>query len=140
MRFLLDTMVLSEGRKRRPNAAVAAWLDEVPEDQLGISVLTLGELERGVAAHPDAAQRRRLQVWLEDGLRLRFVGRILPVDEAVASLWGRLSGESARLGRTVPLVDGLLVATARRHGLTLVTRNLRDVEGLGVTVLDPWQG
>lgn len=140
MRFLLDTMVLSEGRKRRPAPAVAAWLDAVPEHDLGISVLTLGELERGVAAHPDPAQRHRLQAWLEDGLRLRFASRILPVDETVASLWGRLSGEAARVGRTVPLVDGLLVATARRHGLTLVTRNLRDVEGLGAQVLDPWQG
>jgi len=140
MRFLLDTMVLSEGRKRRPAPAVAAWLDAVPEYDLGISVLTLGELERGVAAHTDAEQRHRLQAWLEDRLRLRFASRILPVDETVASLWGRLSGEAARAGRTVPLVDGLLVATARRHGLTLVTRNLRDVEGLGAQVLDPWQG
>lgn len=139
MKYLLDTMVLSEGRKRAPARAVAAWLDAVPESDLAISVLTLGEIERGVAAHPDTAQRVRLQAWLEDALRLRFAGRILSVDEGVAALWGRLAGESARQGRSVPVIDGLLVATARRHALSLVTRNVTDVEGLGVPVLNPWE-
>lgn len=139
MKYLLDTTVLFEARKREPERAVAAWLDAVPESDLAISVLTLGEIERGVAAHPDAAQRVRLQSWLEDALRLRFAGRILSVDEAVASLWGRLTGESARHGRSVPVIDGLLVATARRHALTLVTRNVTDVEGHGVPVLNPWE-
>lgn len=139
MKYLLDTTVLSEARKRSPDRALAAWLDAVPEADVAISVLTLGEIERGVAAHPDTQQRVRLQTWLEDALRLRFAGRILGVDEAVASLWGRMAGASARQGRSVPVIDGLLVATARRHALTLVTRNVTDVEGLGVPVLNPWE-
>lgn len=139
MKYLLDTMVLSEARKRSPNPAVAAWLDSVPETDIALSVLTLGEIERGVAAHPDAAQRVRLQAWLEDALRLRFAGRILSVDASVASLWGRAVSEAARRGRIVPTIDGLLVATARWHALTLVTRNVADVDGLGVAVLNPWE-
>jgi len=140
MRFLVDTMVLSEARRREPHPAVAAWLDATPESDLAVSVLTLGEIERGVARHPDELVRRRLSAWLEDGLRPRFAGRVLPIDEAVAAIWGRTSGEAARRGRSVPTIDGLLVATARRHGLVLVSRNVTDVEGLGVPVRNPWEG
>ncbi len=140
MRFLLDTTVLSEARKRAPDPAVARWLDAVPEGDLAISVLTLGEIERGIARLRDAPARRRLEAWFEDGLRPRFAGRTLPVDDDVAIAWGRLAGEAARAGRVVPAIDGLLVATARYHRLTLVSRNATDVEGLGVPVRNPWEG
>ncbi len=140
MRFLLDTMVLSEARRRCPAPGVVAWLRSTPEADLAISVLTLGEIERGVAQLADPVQRRRLQAWLEDELRPRFGERVLGVDVETASIWGRTAGEAARSGRTVPTIDGLLVATARRHALTLVTRNVTDVEGLGVPVRNPWEG
>ncbi len=140
MRFLIDTMVLSEARKRSAHPAVLAWLDATPEDDLAISVLTLGEIERGVARLGDGPARRQLQSWLEDELRPRFAERLLGVDADVAAFWGRTAGEAARRGRTVPAIDGLLVATARRHGLTLVTRNVTDVEGLGVPIRNPWEG
>lgn len=140
MRYLLDTMVLSEARRRNPDRSVVAWLAATPEADLAISVLTLGEIERGVALLADAVQRRHLRVWLEDGLRARFGARVLGVDAEVAAIWGRTVGEAARRGRTVPTIDGLLVATARRHGLTLVSRNVTDVEGLGVPVRNPWEG
>ena len=139
MRFLLDTMVLSEARRRDPAPGVVAWLRSTPEADLAISVLTLGEIERGVARLADPVQRRRLQTWLEDELRPRFGERVLGVDVETASIWGRTAGEAARRGRTVPTIDGLLVATARRHALTLVTRNVTDVEGLGVPVRNPWE-
>ena len=119
---------------------MVAWLDATPEDDPAISVLTLGEIERGVARLGDGPARRRLQSWLEDELRPRFAGRLLGVDADVATLWGRTAGEAARRGRTVPTIDGLLVATARRHGLTLVTRTVTDVEGLGVPIRNPWEG
>ena len=139
MKYLLDTVVISEARKRHAHPAVVAWLDATPEQDLAISVLTLFELERGVSRLADAVARRRLQAWLEDELRPRFAARVLDIDAEVAVLWGRTAGEAARHGRTVPTVDGLLVATARRHGLTLVTRNVTDVEGLGVPIRNPWE-
>ena len=139
MKYLLHTMVISEARKRHAHPAVVAWLDATPEQDLAISVLTLFELERGVSRLADAVARRRLQAWLEDELRPRFAARVLDIDAEVAVLWGRTAGEAARHGRMVPTVDGLLVATARRHGLTLVTRNVTDVEGLGVPIRNPWE-
>lgn len=140
MRFLIDTMVLSEARKRNAHPAVVEWLDATPEDDLAISVLTLGEIERGVARLGDGPVRRQLQSWLEGELRPRFAARLLGVDADVAALWGRTAGEAARRGRTVAKIAGFLVATARRHGLTLVTRNVTDVEGLGVPIRNPWEG
>jgi toxin FitB len=139
VKYLLDTMVLSEARKRAPDPAVARWLDAVPEGDLAISVLTLGEIGRGIVRLRDEALRRRLEVWFEDGLRPRFGGRTLAVDGDVATTWGRLAGEAARMGRVVPIIDGLLVATARCHRLTLVSRNVTDVEGLGVPIRNPWE-
>lgn len=139
MRFLVDTMVLSEVRKRVPHPAVERWLGTVPEEELAISVLTLGEIERGIVRLRDAVARRRLETWFEDELRSRFGGRTLPVDADVATTWGRIAGEAARVGRVVPSIDGLLVATARCHRLTLVSRNVTDVEGLGVPVRNPWE-
>ena len=93
MRFLIDTMVLSEARKRRAHPAVVAWLDATPEDDLAISVLTLGEIERGVARLGDGPVRRRLQSWLEEELRPRFAGRLLGVDADAAALWGRTASD-----------------------------------------------
>ena len=81
-----------------------------------------------------------LQSWLEDELRPRFAGRLLAVDAGVAALWGRTAGEAARHGRTVATIDGLLVATARRHGLTLVTRNVAGLEGMDVPIRNAWEG
>ena len=132
-------MVLSVARKARADARVATWLEATAEDDLAISVLTLGEIERGVARLDDPAARDRLRTWLEDDLRPRFGDRLLNVDAEVATTWGRISGEASRLGRSVPAIDGLLVATALRYGLTLVTRNTAHTRRLGVEVLDPWQ-
>jgi toxin FitB len=139
VKYLLDTMVISEARRRHAHPTVVAWLDATPEQDLAISVLTLGEIERGVSRLADAVARRRLQAWLENELRPRFAARVLGIDADVAVLWGRTAGDAARHGRTVPTVDGLLVATARRHGLTLVTRNVTEVEGLGVPIRNPWE-
>ena len=140
MRFLIDTMVLSEARKRSAHPAVVAWLDATPEDDLAINVLTFGEIERGAARLGDGPARRQLPSWGEDEMRPRFAERLLGGDADVAALWGRTAGEAARRGRTVATIAGLLVATARRHGLTLVKRNVTDVPGLGVPIRNPWEG
>lgn len=132
--FLLDTNVVSEIRKPRPNAGVASWLESVGRANHFISVLTVGEIRRGVellrprnADHADD-----LEQWLVR-LQEQFDDRILPVTAAIAQTWGRLT-----IVRTVSSVDALLAATAREHGLTLVTRNVRDIADLGVRVLDPF--
>lgn len=135
MSYLIDTNVLSELRRKAPDARVIDWFSQRPTGTLFLSVLTLGEIRKGVEALPDPSRRLALLDWLETGLPAFFVGRILPIDAAVADRWGRMV---AQAGRPLPAIDSLLAATALQHGLILVTRNLRDVKGLGVQVINPW--
>lgn len=138
MRYLLDTNVISEPFKRAPEQRVVDWLSAQSPLDLCISVLTVGELTMGFEMAPAGKRRDELQNWITQDLPRRFVGRLLAVDEAVASEWGRLSAEGRASGRELPAIDGLLLATARVHDLTLVTRNERDCAGRGVGVLNPW--
>jgi hypothetical protein len=135
--YLLDTNVLSETRKKKANAGVIAFLEAAEASALFLSVLTLGELRKGIAAKklkdPDQDTVKRLETWVE-GLEFSFADRILGIDSPTARLWGEWSGQRPR-----PVVDTLLAATAVRHGLTLVTRNLCDVNGLPVKTLNPWK-
>ena len=137
MSYLLDTNVLSELRRKAPHAKVKQWFSQRPAGTLYLSVLTLGEIRKGVDALADVPRRLLLLDWLETALPAFFQGRILPIDAAVADRWGRMV---AQAGRPVPAIGSLLAATAAQHGLILVTRNLRDVQGLGVQALDPWKG
>jgi predicted nucleic acid-binding protein len=136
--FLLDTNVISEATRPRPDTGVAAWLRSQSTTALAMSVLTLGEIRKGVDLLPDGARRRSLEAWLATELPQQFRSRMLAIDDAVALEWGRLAADGRRQGRELPAIDGLLLATAAAHGLTLVTRNLRDCEGRGVEVLNPW--
>jgi predicted nucleic acid-binding protein len=133
--YLVDTNVLSELRRPRPNAAVVAWFADRPVATLYLSVLTLGEIRKGVDAVAGATRRQRLVDWLQLELPAFFAGRLLPIDAAVADRWGRLQ---AAAGRPLPAVDSLLAATALTHDLVLVTRNVRDFAGLPVQVFNPW--
>ena len=137
--YLIDTNVLCEGAKRAPEPAVMAWLAEERTEVRYVSVLTLGEVQRGVTKSANPAQKRRLAEWLRDGLLREFEGRILPVDWPVAEAWALLTSKSEAKGRTLPAIDALLAATALVHDLTLVTRNTRDFAGTGVRVLNPWK-
>ena len=136
--FLLDTNVISELIRAKPRPEVKAWIEATEESLLYISVLTLGEIRKGIAGLPQASRRAELEAWLEAGLRPRFAGRILPIDEAVADRWGRLAGEAESKGVALPVMDGLLAATALHYDLTLVTRNTKDVAGTGAPVFNPW--
>ena len=138
MRYLLDTCLLSELLRPRPEPAVIEWLEARAEDELALSVLSLGEIEKGIAKLGDGARRQRIRTWLDGDLRDRFHGRVLPIDEAVAREWGRLSGEAGRKGLSLPVIDALLAATAREHSLVVVTRNKRDLERCGAKVFSPW--
>lgn len=135
MSYLVDTNVLSELRRRQPDAHVVQWFAARPAGSLYLSVLTLGEIRKGVEALADQARRLALLDWLDTELPAFFAGRILPVDQAVAQRWGSML---AAAGRPLPAIDSLLAATAQHHGLMLVTRNVRDVEGLGVALINPW--
>lgn len=138
MRYLLDTNVVSEPFKRVPEPRVLRWLDERSPLDLCLSVLTLGELTLGFELASSTTRRDALRTWVSHDLPRRFTGRILPVDEVVAREWGRLSAEGRLAGRELPAVDGMLLATARVHELTFVTRNLRDCAERGVEVFNPW--
>lgn len=135
MSYLVDTNVLSELRRKQPDANVAQWFSVRPAGTLYLSVLTLGEIRKGVEAMTDQNRKLPLLDWLETDLPAFFEGRILPVDNAVAELWGRMQ---AKAGRPLPAIDSLLAATAQHHGLMLVTRNVRDMDGLDVVVINPW--
>ena len=139
MRFLLDTSLISELVRARPEKKVVAWVGSVDDDLLALSVLTIGELHKGAAKLAPGPHQLKLARWIDQELRLRFQGRVLPVTEEVAGVWGRLSGEAEALGKKLPVIDALLGATALVHGLTVVTRNTADIARTGATVLNPWE-
>lgn len=136
--MLIDTCVLSELLRPRPDANVLVWFDEAAEDQLFVSVLTLGEIEKGASRLARGPKRRRIEEWLAE-LRRDFADRVLGIDEDVALRWGRLAAAAERSGRALSVVDGLLAATAMQHGMALVTRNTRDFDHTGVRLIDPWR-
>jgi toxin FitB len=136
--FLLDTIVISELVKPEPDTSVVRWIEETDESILFLSVITIGEIRNGIERLTLGKRRGRLESWLRIDLRARFRDRILPVDESIAERWGALSAIATANGKPVPLIDGLLAATAVHHDLMLVTRNVQDVAGTGVPTLNPW--
>jgi len=138
MSFLLDTNVVSEWMKPRPNPGVVAWLADVDEDRVFLSVITLTELRYGIERMPPGHRRKRLDGWLEQELPLRFEDRILAIDAAVADACGKLVARSETLGRRLEAMDAFLAATAEVHRLTLVTRNTSDFQAMVKGVLNPW--
>ena len=139
MNFLLDTNVVSEWMKPRPNVGVVEWLANADEDRLFLSVATLAELRYGVQRLAMGQKRARLEEWLETDLRNRFEGRVVVIDEEVAEAWGRVLTKADEMGRPMGAMDGFLAATAVVHGLTLVTRNESDFRGVGIHSIDPWK-
>lgn len=138
MSYLLDTCVISELVKPRPSAAVTAWVAEQDEASLFLSVITLGELEKGIAKLTDSRRRAKLETWVRLDLAARFENRVLPIDAAIAARWGALSGQAERSGAPLPVIDGLIAASALEHDLTVVSRNVADFESCGVACLNPW--
>jgi predicted nucleic acid-binding protein len=136
--FLLDTNVISELVKPRPEPRVTSWVEETDETLLYLSVLTLGEIRRGVAALPNTRKRASLEAWLESDLRTRFHRRILPIDDDVADRWGQLTVQAQTKGVVLPVIDGLLAATALHRNLTFVTRDTGSLVVVGVALFNPW--
>jgi predicted nucleic acid-binding protein len=138
VRLLLDTNILSEVTKPRPEVRVMEWLDGLDEDRAFISVVSIAEIRRGVALMDNGRKRDALAEWLAEDLPRRFESRVIPVDEPVALAWGELMGSAKRRRRGMSSMDGLITATAIAHDLTLATRNIKDFEGFGISLLDPW--
>jgi toxin FitB len=134
--YLLDTNVISELTRKEPSPAVLAWFAGVTEESLHLSVLTVGELRRGVELLPAGRKRERLRRWVENQLPGRFGDRMLDVSRLVADRWGRIEAAAVR---SIPSIDGLLAATAVHHDLRLVTRNVRDFQVPGLVVINPWE-
>jgi len=137
--YLLDTNVVSEWTKPRPNPGVIEWLSQVAEDDVFLSVVTFAELRHGIERLPAGRRRRRLDEWLRGELALRFEGRIVLIDGAIADEWGRLVVRQEARGRPIAAIDGLIAATAQVHALTLVTRNAADFQISVKAVLNPWK-
>jgi len=136
--FLLDTNIVSEWVKPRPNPGVVAWLAEVDEDRVFLSVVTLAELRYGIERMAEGRRRHRIEEWLRDELPLRFEGRILRVDGAVADAWGKVVAQREAAGRPIGTMDAFITATAQIHRLTVVTRNAPDFEPSVRDVLNPF--
>lgn len=138
MSFLLDTCVLSELTRPNPDPHVIDWFEAQDAAALFVSVLTVGEIEKGIAALPRGRKKVALSGWLA-ALRSTYGDRLLPIDAAIATIWGRTAARSERDGGTLAVVDGLIAATALHHGYTVVTRNVADFEGTGVALLNAWE-
>jgi toxin FitB len=139
MSFLLDTCVVSELVRKVPHDEVLDWLSRQDEEALYLSVLTLGEIEKGVSKLRASTRRDRLRMWLTRDLAARFAGRLLPIDAHVATRWGMMSGEAEKRGIALPVIDSLIAATAFEHGFSVVTRNVADFERCGVSCVNPWK-
>jgi predicted nucleic acid-binding protein len=136
--YLLDTNVISELVGPKPKTQVLEWMEAADEALLHLSVMTLGEIRKGIAGRAQDKRRTRLETWLDIELPARFAGRILPIDGAVADRWGLLAGEAKRRGFVLPVIDGLLAATALHYNLTVVSRNASDFTAARIQALNPW--
>ena len=129
---------IDELTRPQSDPRVEKWLDDADDELLYLSVVSLGEILKGVTILPPGKRRKELEQWIDAVLRPWFDGRILPVTEGIAERWGILAGECQTKGRGLAVADGLIAATALEHDLTVVTRNVRDFDGLGVDVFNPW--
>ena len=138
MKYLLDTNVISEMIARQPNQAVLDWLDSLDSHTVYLSVITIGEIQRGIEKLPVSNRKTQLQEWLNDQLLIRFADHILEIDTAVMLTWGALTAELEQKGRPLPALDSLIAALTRHYRCTLVTRNEKDFVGADISLINPW--
>ena len=138
MKYLLDTCVISEAIKTKPDHQVIAWLAAQQQDNLYLSVLTFGEIEKGIEKLAQGKRKNKLRLWIKEDLKQQFAHRILPIDTEAAIVWGRIQGQSEKHGRPLPAIDSLIAATALAHHYVLVTRNITDVAS-AVETFNPWE-
>jgi predicted nucleic acid-binding protein len=138
VRVLLDTCILSELRRPKADPRVRARLESIPESDLFLSVVTLGELTHGISRLTPGKRRRELDAWLSQ-IEQFYASRIFPIDNETARIWGEITARASKKGNTIPIADGLIAATALRHGLHLMTRNTPHFQATGILLLDPWR-
>ena len=138
MNYLLDTCLISELAKSKPNEKVVDWVLSENETSFYVSVLTFGELHKGVEKLPKSKKKEELRIWLDDELKNRFQNRIIGIDMHVSILWGKIQCFAEKKGKPMPAIDSLIAATGIAYDLTVVTRNLIDMEQSGVRLLNPW--
>ncbi|MFZ5807499.1 MAG: type II toxin-antitoxin system VapC family toxin [Verrucomicrobiota bacterium] len=139
MSYLLDTCVVSEAVRKIPHPKILRWIDSQNESNLYLSVITIGEIEKGVAKLSDSKKKRRIRHWLEKDLRQRFQNRILPISEEIAIQWGMIQGHAEKIGRRLPTLDSLIAATALVCDLIVVTRDTQAIEASGAKIFNPWE-
>ena len=139
MNYLLDTCVISELIKKQPSLNVVEWISDIDETRLFISVLTIGEIHKGIEKLPASKKKDKLHKWVNLDLRERFHNKIIDIDLHAATTWGKVQAQSELLGQALPAIDGLIASTGIAHDLIVVTRNTKDMELSGVTLLDPWE-
>lgn len=139
MKYLLDTCVISEIIKPKPDKNVISWLTNQDESDLFLSVLTFGEIEKGIEKAPDKVRKKKLKLWVEEDLKKRFEGRVLPIDLKTTIQWGSLQGKSEQAGKPMPAIDGLIAVSGLVNNCIVVTRNTSDMEQSTVELFDPWK-
>jgi predicted nucleic acid-binding protein len=139
VKYLLDTNVVSELVAKQPNPGVVGWVDSIDPETAYLSVITIGEIRKGVEKLADSRRKNTLRAWLSDDLLVRFDGRILTLDVDTMLTWGSLMAALERAGRPLPAVDSLVAALALHHSCSLVTRNEHDFQGAGIPLINPWR-
>ncbi|MEX0905168.1 MAG: type II toxin-antitoxin system VapC family toxin [Balneolaceae bacterium] len=138
MSYLIDTCCISELVKNKPNPNVVKWFSDQDELSMYISVITFGELRKGIEKLPDSKKKKELNRWVNGDLLLRFKNRVLNINMEEVNKWGEILAAAEKNGKPLPAIDSLVAATARVHDLSVVTRNIKDIEGSGVEVINPW--
>jgi len=138
MNYLLDTCLISELAKSKPDQKVVDWILSENETSFYISVLTFGELHKGVEKLPESKKKEELRIWIADELKNRFQNRVIGIDMRVSILWGKIQCFAEKNGKSMPVIDSLIAATGIAYDLTVVTRNVTDMEQSGVKLFIPW--
>ena len=139
MKYLLDTCVISELVAKKPNPKVVSWIDSIDPDSAYLSVITIGEIRKGIEKLPDSRRKTILHSWLIEELMARFSGKILPIDSEVVLMWGQLIGSLESDGKKMAAIDSLIAATALYNHCSLVTRNETDFKHTGIAIINPWE-
>lgn len=139
MKYLFDTCVISELVSKQPSARVVEWVDSLDPDDVYLSVLTIGEIIKGIEKLPNSRRKTELHTWLKEDLLARFQGKIIPIDTDVIVEWGILTAHVESAGKPMPAMDALIAATAKVNQLALATRNVSDFDAAGMKVLNPWE-